>query len=102
LDVLRGEADLVRYLYRNVLNFRLEALMGSVSLRLSEELKARLSRLSERTGRSKTFYMIEAIEEHIGDLEALYLAEERLIRHREGLSKAYTQEEMEARYGLAD
>jgi RHH-type rel operon transcriptional repressor/antitoxin RelB len=76
--------------------------MPAVSLRLPEDLKTRLVRLSERTGRSKTYYMIEAIREHVGDLEALYIAEQRLIEHRAGRSKSYTQREMEKRYGLAD
>jgi RHH-type transcriptional regulator, rel operon repressor / antitoxin RelB len=76
--------------------------MAAVSVRLPEELKTRLVRLSERTGRSRTSYMVEALNEHIGDLEALYLAEQRLIKHRAGRSKSYTQKEMEARYGLAD
>ena len=75
--------------------------MAAVSLRLPEELKIRLVRLSERTGRSKTYYMVEAIKEHISDLEALYIAEQRLIRHRAGRSKSYTQKEMEERYGVA-
>jgi RHH-type transcriptional regulator, rel operon repressor / antitoxin RelB len=76
--------------------------MPAVSLRLPDELKARLARLSERTGRSKTYYMVEAIKEHIGDMEALYIAEQRLIKHRAGRSRSYTQREMEKRYGLAD
>ena len=76
--------------------------MAAVSLRLPEDLKARLDHLSERTGRSKTYYMVEAIKEHIGDLEALYVAEQRLIRHRAGRSKSFTQKEMERRYDLAD
>ena len=76
--------------------------MAAVSVRLPEELKTRLVRLSERTGRSRTSYMVEALNEHIGDLEALYLAKQRLIKHRAGRSKSYTQKEMEKRYGLAD
>jgi RHH-type rel operon transcriptional repressor/antitoxin RelB len=76
--------------------------MAAVSLRLPEELKARLSNLAERTGRSKTYYMIEAIKEHIGDLEDLYIAEQRLRKHRVGRSKPFTQKEMEKRYGVAD
>jgi RHH-type rel operon transcriptional repressor/antitoxin RelB len=76
--------------------------MAAVSLRLPEELKTRLDRLSERTGRSKTYYMIEAIKEQISDLEALYVAEQRLIKHRAGRGRSYTQKEMEQRYGLAD
>ena len=46
--------------------------MTSVSLRLPDDLSARLGHLAEVTGRSKTFYMIEAIKEHIEDLEDLY------------------------------
>jgi hypothetical protein len=45
--------------------------------------------------------MVAAIEEHISDLEALHIAEQRLIKHRAGRSKSYTQKEMEERYGLA-
>jgi RHH-type rel operon transcriptional repressor/antitoxin RelB len=76
--------------------------MTAVSVRLPEDLKARLDQLSQRTGRSKTYYMVAAIEEHIGDLEALHIAEQRLIKHRAGRSKSYTQKEMEKRHGLAD
>jgi RHH-type rel operon transcriptional repressor/antitoxin RelB len=76
--------------------------MAAVTVRLPEELKTRLIRLSERTGRSRTSYMVEALNEHIGDLEALYVAEKRLTKHRAGRSKSYTQKEMEARYGVAD
>lgn len=55
-----------------------------------------------RTWRSKTFYMIKAIREHLGDLEDLYLAEKRLIEIRAGRSKTYSLDEVERRLGLAD
>ena len=74
--------------------------MGTaVSLRLPEDLKARLEKLSKLTGRSKTYYMIEAISEKLQGLEDLYLAEQRLIEHRAGRSRTYTQTEMEEQYG---
>jgi RHH-type rel operon transcriptional repressor/antitoxin RelB len=76
--------------------------MPAVSLRLPEELKTRLAHLSERTGRSKTYYMIEAIKEHISELEALYIAEQRLIKHRAGRSKSYTQKEMEKLIAISE
>jgi RHH-type rel operon transcriptional repressor/antitoxin RelB len=77
--------------------------MGSaVSLRLPENLKSRLEKLSKRTGRSKTYYMVEAISEKLADLEDLYLAEERTRALKAGRSRTYTQQEMEKRYGLAD
>ena len=72
----------------------------AVSLRLPEELKARLERLSKRTGRSRTFYMIEAITEKLEDLEDLYLAEARTLALREGRSTTHTLDEVEKRLGL--
>lgn len=76
--------------------------MSSVSLRLPESLSKRLSRLAKRTGRTKTFYMVEAIREHLDDLEDLYLAEQRLIALREGRSKTIPLEDMMRKHGLAD
>lgn len=75
--------------------------MGSaVSIRLPEDLKTRLEKLAKATGRSKTYYMVEAISEKLADLEDLYLAEARTLAVRAGRSRTYTQEEMEKRYGL--
>lgn len=68
--------------------------MSSVSLRLPENLSKRLARLARRTGRTKTFYMVEAIREHLDELEDLYLAEQRLIALHEGRSRTYTLEEV--------
>ena len=72
----------------------------AVSLRLPEDISGRLQTLAELTGRSKTFYMIEAIREHLDDLEDLYIAEQRLIEIRAGRSKTHTLEEVMKRYGL--
>jgi RHH-type transcriptional regulator, rel operon repressor / antitoxin RelB len=77
--------------------------MGTaVSIRLPEDLRSRLEKLAKATGRSKTYYMLEAISEKLEDLEDLYLAEARTLASRAGRSKIYTQEEMEKRYGLGD
>ncbi|WP_029528478.1 type II toxin-antitoxin system RelB family antitoxin [Polaromonas glacialis] len=75
--------------------------MGAVSLRLPDDVSARLQDLAERTGRSKTFYMVEAIREHLDDLEDVYLAEQRLSDLRAGTSQAVPLEEVMKRYGLA-
>ena len=72
----------------------------SVSLRLPDDLNFRLGDLAAKTGRSKTFYMIEAIREHLDDLEDLYLAEQRLIEIRAGRSKTTPIEEVMKRYGM--
>jgi len=76
--------------------------MSAVSLRLPDEISDRLEHLSKETGRTKTFYMIQAIKEHLDDLEDLYLAEQRLIENRAGHSKTYTLDEVERDLGLAD
>ena len=74
--------------------------MKPVALRLPDEVAQRLNRLADRTGRSKTFYMIEAIREHLDDLEDLYLAEQRLIDIQAGKSQTVPLEEVLERYGL--
>ncbi len=74
--------------------------MTSVSLRLPDDLSARLGHLAEVTGRSKTFYMIEAIKEHIEDLEDLYLAEQRLIDIRAGKTQTISLADMMSRYDV--
>ncbi len=74
--------------------------MAAVSLRLPEDVSQRLENLAQMTGRSKTFYMIEAIREHIDDLEDLYLSEQRLIANRDGESASIPLEDVMKRYGL--
>jgi RHH-type transcriptional regulator, rel operon repressor / antitoxin RelB len=74
----------------------------TVSLRLPEDIANRLTALARRTGRSKTYYMIEAIREHLDDLEGLYLAERRLIDIREGRARTIPLEDVMKRHGLAD
>jgi len=74
----------------------------TTSLRLPNDLSSRLHDLARRTGRSKTFYMIEAIREHLDDLEDLYLAEQRLIDNRAGCSKSHSLDDVERALGLGD
>lgn len=76
--------------------------MVTVSLRLPEDLKVRLEKLSKLTGRSKTSYIVEAIGEKLEDLEDLYLAEQRTVALRDERSRTYTLDEVENRLGLAD
>ncbi len=68
----------------------------SVSLRLPDDLSQRLSNLASQTGRSKTFYMLEAIKQHIDDLEDLYLAELRLLDVRAGRSMTHSMDDVGA------
>ena len=48
-----------------------------VAVRLTKEIEDRLSSLAEKTGRTKSFYIRQALEEHLEEMEDVYLAEER-------------------------
>ena len=74
----------------------------AISIRLPTDIEERLQNLAMLTGRSKTFYVKEAISEHLDDIEDLYLAEQRLIEYRAGRSKTHTLDEVERDLGLAD
>ncbi len=74
--------------------------MSAVSIRLPDDVSARLQSLAQLTGRSKTFYMIEAIKEYIDDIEDLYLAESRLADIRSGKTKTIPLEEVMKQYGM--
>jgi RHH-type rel operon transcriptional repressor/antitoxin RelB len=72
----------------------------AISIRLPSEVETRLKDLAALTGRSKTFYVTEAILEHLDDLEDLYLAEKRLVDIRSGKSQTVSLDEVMKRYGL--
>ncbi|WP_241975010.1 type II toxin-antitoxin system RelB family antitoxin [Cryobacterium mannosilyticum] len=74
-----GYLERVRYLY-------LKEVHVAISVRLSPEDEQRLEQLAARTGRSKTFYVREAIHEHLDDLEERYWAD-RVIREWEETGK---------------
>ena len=44
----------------------------AISIRLTPEDEARLEALARRTGRSKSFYVREAIHEHLSELETQF------------------------------
>jgi len=73
-----------------------------LAIRLPEELESRLDALAQATGRSKSFYVREALLEHMDDLEDLYLAEQRLIDLRAGRTQTVPLEDVVKRYGLED
>ena len=71
----------------------------ALSVRLPEDVEARLDALARKTGRTKTFYIREAILEHIEDLEDYFLALER-IQNPEG--DPVSLDGVIARLGLVD
>lgn len=69
-----------------------------LAIRLDPETEERLTRLAKRTGRTKTFYAREAIEEYIEDMEDYYLAIDAI---REP-GRTYSAEEAKRELGLSD
>ncbi len=68
-----------------------------LAIRLDATTEKRLERLAKKTGRTKTFYVREAILEHLEDLEDIYLATERLQRRP---AKTYSAQEVKRELGL--
>lgn len=72
-----------------------------LAVRLPGDIEERLARLAAETGRPKSYYVREALVEHMDELEDLYLAEQRLIDVRAGRSRTRTLDEVERGLGLA-
>lgn len=71
-----------------------------LSIRLTEEIENRLEKLARKTGRTKSYYVRQAILEYLEDLEDYYLAEERLKSFRE--AKTVPLKELIKHYDLED
>lgn len=73
-----------------------------LSVRIPDELARRFEALAQETNRPKSYYVREALERAIDDLEDIYLAEARLENLKAGRSRTYTLEEAEKLLGLED
>jgi RHH-type rel operon transcriptional repressor/antitoxin RelB len=73
-----------------------------LAIRLPQSIEKRLEKLARRTGRTKSFYVREAILEHLDDLEDLNQAERILERIRSGDEKTVPLEDVLKRHGLED
>jgi len=71
-----------------------------LAVRLPQSIEKRLEKLARRTGRTKTYYVREAILEHLEDLEDLYLAERVLERIRSGEERTIPLKGAMKRHGL--
>ena len=63
------------------------------------EIDARLERLAEEAGQTKSEYALEVILEKIEEVEDLHFAEQVLERVRNGKEKIVTSEEMWREFG---
>lgn len=70
----------------------------ATTLRLDDDLEARLAALAQLTGRTKAYYIRTAIAEKIEEMEDVYLAEKRL----ENPGRIWSMSEVEQEFGLAD
>lgn len=70
----------------------------SIAVRLPEELEKRLDRIAKKTHRSKSFFVRQALENQIEDLEDYYEA----LAILENPGRLYTLEEIRERHDLED
>ena len=70
------------------------------AVRLPDETHARLKVLAARTGRTVTFYIRQAVEEHLEEIEDLYAAEQALIEHRRSGDRTLSLDELDAEPAL--
>lgn len=71
------------------------------TLRMPAELESRYTRLAESTGRSRSYYYKEALEESIDRLEYEYGILKELEDVRAGRARTYSLDEVEEMLGLA-
>ena len=71
-----------------------------LAIRLPQSIEKRLERLARRTGRTKSYYVREAILEHLEDIEDLYLAEGALERIRNGEERTIPLRDALKHHGL--
>ena len=69
-------------------------------VRLPDKTYVRLKALAARTGKTATFHMRKAIEEHLLDAEDLAAAEQALIEHRKSGDAPLSLDELDAALGL--
>lgn len=73
-----------------------------LSVRLPDELEQRLNHLAQATKRSKSFYVREALERALADLEDAYLAEAAYEQFRTSGEKAIALDKVERSFDLPD
>jgi RHH-type rel operon transcriptional repressor/antitoxin RelB len=71
-----------------------------LTIRLPRSIEKRLEALARRTGRTKSYYVREAILEHLEDFEDGYLAERSLERIRNDEEPTIPLNDVMKRHGL--
>lgn len=73
-----------------------------LTVRLPEEIETRLNILANVTNRPKSFYVREALNRSLEDIEDTYLAEAALEKFRASGEKAVPLAELERRLAVED
>jgi len=71
-----------------------------LAIRLPQSVEKRLEKLARRTGRTKTYYVREAILQHLEEIEDVYLAERALERIRSGKARTIPLKDAIKRHGV--
>lgn len=74
----------------------------AVVTRFDTSLVDRLRTLATLTGRPKSYYVKQAVEEHIDELEMIYLAKQRAEEVRAGKTKTISWAKVKKQYGIQD
>jgi RHH-type transcriptional regulator, rel operon repressor / antitoxin RelB len=71
-----------------------------LAVRLPPSIEKRLKKLARRTGRTKTYYVREAILQHLDDLEDIYAGERVLERIRNGEERTVSLADVMKHHGV--
>lgn len=72
----------------------------TVVTRFDVDIVSRLTNLANMTGRTKSYYIKEAVEEKLDELEMIYLAQSRAEDVRAVRSSTISLEELKKKYEL--
>ena len=72
------------------------------AVRLPDETYDHLRSLAARTNRTTTFYIREAVNEYLEEMEDRYSAEQTLIEHRKSGERALSLDELDTELGILE
>jgi RHH-type rel operon transcriptional repressor/antitoxin RelB len=73
-----------------------------LAVRLDAEMEQELDRLAKETGRTKTFYVKEALTNYLADIKDYYDAQDVLNNVKLGKEKVHSSADVRSSLGLDD
>ncbi len=74
----------------------------AMTIRLPQQLDERLTLLAQKTDRAKSYYLIQALESYLEDMEDLFISNAVIERIKVGKEKTYSMEEVKRELNLDD